>query len=124
MFSKAASEASNPSTRDISIFEIHAVADLVCYVNASASTLRPGTHGSGIVFTNLSSGRGNTVRFARLIVRRPPPSRPTDQTERGSGGYLPDDRGGYLLEDRGRRLLAQTLCGKAPAAHRARKSWA
>jgi hypothetical protein len=31
MFSKAASEASNPSTRDTSIFEIHAVADLVCY---------------------------------------------------------------------------------------------
>jgi hypothetical protein len=76
-------------------------------VNASASTLPPGTHGPGIVFTNLSSGRGNTIRFARLIVRRPPLSRPTDQTERGPGGYLLDDRGGYLLDDRGRRLLAQ-----------------
>jgi hypothetical protein len=31
MFSKAASEGSNPSARDTSIFEIHAVADLVCY---------------------------------------------------------------------------------------------
>src|SRR5262245_37324209 len=31
MFSKAAFEASNPSTRDTSILEIHAVADLVCY---------------------------------------------------------------------------------------------
>jgi hypothetical protein len=76
-------------------------------VNASASTRPPGTHGPGIVFTNLSSGRGNTVRFARLIVRRPPLSRPTDQTERGPEGYLLDDRGGYLLDDRGRRLLAQ-----------------
>ena len=41
-------------------------------VNASTSTLPPGTHGPGIVFTNLSSGRGNTIRFARLIIRRPP----------------------------------------------------
>ena len=76
-------------------------------VNASTSTLPPGTHGPGIVFTNLSSGRGNTVRFARLIVRRPPLSRPTDQTERGPGGYLLDDRGGYLLDDRGR---ARCVC--------------
>src|SRR5262249_23257783 len=74
-------------------------------VNASASTLPPGTHGPGIVFTNLSSGRGNTVRFARPIVRRPPPSRPADQIERRGGGYLLDGGGGYLLDDRGRRYL-------------------
>src|SRR5262245_44041828 len=38
-------------------------------VNASASTLPPGTYGPGIVFTNVSSGRGSAIRFARLIVR-------------------------------------------------------
>jgi hypothetical protein len=76
-------------------------------VNASASTLRPGTHGPGIVFANVSSGRGSTIRFARLIVRGPSFPRPADQVERGRGGYLLDGRGGYLLDDRGNRLLAQ-----------------
>src|SRR5262249_21456338 len=32
-------------------------------VNASASTLPPGTYGPGTVFTNVSSGRGSTIRF-------------------------------------------------------------
>jgi hypothetical protein len=73
-------------------------------VNASASTLRPGIHGPGIVFT---SGRGSAIRFARLIVRGPSPAGPADQVERGRGGYLLDGRGGYLLDDRGNRLLAQ-----------------
>ena len=76
-------------------------------VNASASSLPPGTHGPGIVFTNVSSGRGSAVRFVRLIVRGPSLSRPADQIERGGGGYLLDGRGGYLLDNRGGRLLAQ-----------------
>jgi hypothetical protein len=76
-------------------------------VNASASTLPPGTHGPGIVFTNVSSGRGSAIRFARLIVRTPSLLRPAEKTERGRGGYLLDGRGGYLLDDRGGRLLAQ-----------------
>jgi hypothetical protein len=76
-------------------------------VNASASTLPPGTYGPGTVFTNVSSGRGSTIRFARLIVRRPSLTRPTDQIERGRGGYLLDDHGGYLLDHRGGRLLTQ-----------------
>jgi hypothetical protein len=76
-------------------------------VNASASILPPGTHGPGTVFTNMSSGRGSTIRFARLIVRRPSLTRPTDQIERGRGGYLLDDHGGYLMDPRGNRLLAQ-----------------
>ena len=71
-------------------------------VNASASALPPGTYGPFIVF---ASGRGSTVRFVRLIVQSLP--RPTDQAERGRGGYLLDGRGGYLLDDRGNRLLAQ-----------------
>ena len=75
-------------------------------VNASASTLPPGTYGPGIVFTNVSSGRGSAIRFARLIVRGPSLSRPTGQIERGRGGYLLDGRGGYLLDDSGGRLLA------------------
>jgi hypothetical protein len=76
-------------------------------VNASASTLPPGTHGPGIVFTNVSSGRGSAIRFARLIVRTPSLLRPAEKTEHGRGGYLLDRRGGYLLDDRGGRLLAQ-----------------
>jgi hypothetical protein len=76
-------------------------------VNASASTLPLGTYGPGTVFTNMSSGRGSTIRFARLIVRTPSLTRPTDQIERGRGGYLLDDRGGYLLDPRGNRLIAQ-----------------
>ena len=76
-------------------------------VNASASTLPPGTHGPGIVFTNVSSGRGSAIRFARLIVRTPSLLRPAEKTEGGRGGYLLDARGGYLLDDRGGRLLAQ-----------------
>jgi hypothetical protein len=73
-------------------------------VNASASSLPPGTYGPGTVF---ASGRGSTIRFARLIVRRSSLTRPTDQIERGRGGYLLDDHGGYLLDHRGNRLLAQ-----------------
>jgi hypothetical protein len=73
-------------------------------VNASASSLPPGTYGPGTVF---ASGRGSTIRFARLIVRRPSLTRPMDQIERGRGGYLLDDHGGYLLDRRGNRLLAQ-----------------
>jgi hypothetical protein len=76
-------------------------------LNASASTLPPGTHGPGIVFSNVSSGRGSAVRFVRLIIRGPSLSRPADQIERGPGGHLLDGRGGYLLDDRGGRLLAQ-----------------
>jgi hypothetical protein len=76
-------------------------------VNASASTLPPGTYGPGTVFTNMSSGRGSTIRFARLIIRRPSLTRPTGQNEPGRGGYLLDDHGGYLLDPRGNRLLAQ-----------------
>jgi len=77
-------------------------------VNASASSLPPGTYGPGTAFINASSGRGSTIRFARLIVRRTSSlPRPTDQIERGRGGYLLDDRGGYLLDYRGGRLLAQ-----------------
>jgi hypothetical protein len=76
-------------------------------VNASASRLPSGTHGPGIVFTNVSSGRGSAIRFARLIVQGPSLPRPTGQIERGRGGYLLDGRGGYLLDDRGGRLLAQ-----------------
>jgi len=75
-------------------------------VNASASTLRPGTYGPGIVFTNVSSGQGSAIRFARLIIRGPSLPRPTGQPERGRGGYLLDGRGGYLLDDSGGRLLA------------------
>jgi hypothetical protein len=73
-------------------------------VNASASSLPPGTYGPGIVFT---SGRGSAIRFARLIVRGPSITRPTGQIERGRGGYLLDSSGGHLLDDRGDRLLAQ-----------------
>jgi len=40
-------------------------------------------------------------------VRRPSLTRPTDQIERGRGGYLLDDHGGYLMDPRGNRLLAQ-----------------
>jgi hypothetical protein len=76
-------------------------------VNANASTLPPGTYGPGTIFTNMSSGRGGTVRFARLIVRKPSPTRPTGQNEPGRGGLLLDDHGGYLLDQRGNRLLAQ-----------------
>jgi hypothetical protein len=76
-------------------------------VNASASTLPPGTYGPGIVFMNVSSGRGSAIRFARLIVRGPSLPRPTGQIERGRGGYLLDNHGGYLLDDRGGRLLGQ-----------------
>ena len=57
-------------------------------VNASASTLAPGTYGPGTVFKNMSSGRGSTIRFARLIVRRPSPTRPADQIVRGRGGSI------------------------------------
>src|SRR5882724_11822307 len=56
-------------------------------VNASASSLPPGTYGPGTAFINASSGRGSTIRFARLIVRRTSSlPRPTDQIERGRGG--------------------------------------
>jgi hypothetical protein len=75
-------------------------------LNASASSLPPGTHDPGIVFTNVSNGRGSAIRFARLIVQGPSLPRPIGQTERGHGGYLLDNRGGYLLDDRGGRLLA------------------
>jgi hypothetical protein len=67
-------------------------------VNTSASTLPPGTYGPGTVFTNMSSGRGSTIRLARLIIRRPSLTRSTDQIERGRGGYLLDDHAGYLLD--------------------------
>jgi len=76
-------------------------------VNASASSLPPGTYGPGVVFVNVSNGRGSAFRPARLIVRGPSPPRPTGQIERGRGGYLLDDHGGYLLDDRGSRLLGQ-----------------
>ena len=90
----------------------HGVADtsgvtVTFNVSASASTLRPGTYGPFIVFTNVSSGRGSTIRFVRLMVQAPSLPRPADQVERGRGGYLLDGRGGYLLDDRGNRLLAQ-----------------
>jgi hypothetical protein len=75
-------------------------------VNASASTLPPGTYGPGIVFTNVSSGRGSAIRFARLIVQGSL-SRPIGQMAPGRGGYLLDHSGGYLLDDRGGRLLAE-----------------
>ena len=76
-------------------------------VSASASTLRPGTYGPFIVFANVSSGRGSTIRFVRLIVQGPSLPRPADQVERGRGGYLLDGGGGYLLDHLGNRLLAQ-----------------
>jgi hypothetical protein len=89
-------------------------------VNASASSLPPGTYGPGVAFTNVSNGRGSATRPARLIVQGPSPPRPTGQIERGPssprptgqiergrGGYLLDDHGGYLLDDRGGRLLGQ-----------------
>ena len=76
-------------------------------VNASASTLPPGTYGPGIVFTNVSSGRGSAIRFARLIVQGSSLPRPTGQIAPGRGGYLLANSGGYLLDDRGRRLLAE-----------------
>jgi hypothetical protein len=76
-------------------------------VNASASTLPPGTYGPGIAFTNVSNGRGSATRSARLIVRGPSLPPPTGKIEHGRGGYLLDDRGGYQLDDRGGRLLAQ-----------------
>jgi hypothetical protein len=76
-------------------------------LNASASSLPPGTYGPGVAFTNVSNGRGSATRPARLIVRGPSPARPTGQIERGRGGYLLDSHGGYLLDDRGGRLRAQ-----------------
>jgi hypothetical protein len=76
-------------------------------VNASASSLRPGTYGPGVAFTNVSNGHGSATRPARLIVRGPSLSRPTGEIERGRGGYLLDNQGGYLLDDRGGRLLGQ-----------------
>ena len=77
-------------------------------VNASASTLPPGTFGPGIVFTNVSSGRGSAIRFARLIVQQGSSlPRPTAQIAPGRGEYLLDNSGGYLLDDRGGRLLAE-----------------
>jgi hypothetical protein len=76
-------------------------------VNASASSLSPGTYGPGVAFTNVSNGRGSATRSARLIVRGPSVPPPTGKIDRGRGGYLLDDRGGYQLDDRGGRLLAQ-----------------
>jgi hypothetical protein len=76
-------------------------------VNASASSLPPGTYGPAVAFTNVSNGRGSATRPARLTVRGASLPRPTGQVERGRGGYLLDGRGGYLLDDRGGRLLAQ-----------------
>jgi hypothetical protein len=76
-------------------------------VNASASSLSPGTYGPGVAFTNVSNGRGSATRSARLIVRGPSLPPPTGKIDRGRGGYLLDDRGGYQLDDRGGRLLAQ-----------------
>jgi hypothetical protein len=76
-------------------------------VNASASSLPPGTYGPGVAFTNVTNGRGSATRPARLIVRGSSLPRPTGQIERGRGGYLLDNQGGYLLDDRGGRLLGQ-----------------
>jgi len=74
-------------------------------VNASASSLSPGTYGPAVAFTNLSNGRGSTVRSAKLMVEGSSPPHPTNQVERGDGGYLLDSHGKYLLDDRGGRLL-------------------
>ena len=73
-------------------------------VNASASSLRPGTYGPGVAFTNVSNGRGSATRHARLIVGGPSPPRPTGQIERGPSpsrptGQIERGRGGYLLDD-------------------------
>jgi len=76
-------------------------------VNASASSLPPGTYGPAVAFTNVSNGHGSATRPARLIVQGPSLPRPTGQIERGRGDYLLDDHGGYLLDDRGGRLLGQ-----------------
>jgi hypothetical protein len=61
-------------------------------VNASASSLPPGTYGPGVAFTNVSNGRGSATRPARLIVRGPSLPRPTGQIDRGRGDYLLDAR--------------------------------
>jgi hypothetical protein len=62
-------------------------------VNASASSLPPGTYGPAFAFTNVSNGRGSATRPARLTVRGASLPRPTGQVERGRGGYLLDGRG-------------------------------
>src|SRR6516225_8554392 len=72
-------------------------------VNASASSLRPGTYGPGVAFTNVSNGRGTSTRSAKLTVQGSLLSRPTNDVEPGDGGYLLDSHGRYLLDDRGSR---------------------
>jgi len=74
-------------------------------VNASASSLSPGTYGPAVAFTNVSNGRGTSTRSAKLTVQGSLLSRPTNDVEPGDGGYLLDSHGRYLLDDRGGRLL-------------------
>jgi hypothetical protein len=101
-------------------------------VNASASSLSPGTYGPAVGFTNVSNGRGSTSRLAKLTIQGPsltppapqverappapqveraPPAPKAERTppipkvERGDGGYLFDSHEGFLLDDSGGRLL-------------------
>ena len=73
-------------------------------VNATASSLAPGTYGPAIAFTNASNGRGTATRPAKLIVQGSLLPRP-EKEEPSAGGDLRDSDGKYLLDDRGGRLL-------------------
>jgi hypothetical protein len=74
-------------------------------VNASASSLSPGTYGPAVAFTNVSNGRGTSTWSAKLTVQGSLLPRPTNDIESGNGEYLLDSHGRYLLDDRGGRLL-------------------
>jgi hypothetical protein len=89
-------------------------------VNPTAGHLQPGVYGPGVAFTNVTNGRGSTIRTAILRIGarssagsvlddrggvRAPPSAGSVPDNRG--GYLLDGYGGYLLNDGGERLLAR-----------------
>ena len=88
-------------------------------VNPTAAHLQPGVYGPGVAFTNVSNGRGSTIRTAILRVRARSSAgsmldnrvgvraRPSAGVLDNHGGYLLDGYGDYLLNEGGERLLAR-----------------
>jgi len=72
-------------------------------INAHAKDLPPGRYGPSVAFTNLTNGRGTTIRPAVLTVH-------VTAAPKGSGSeknYLLDHKGDWLRTEQGERLLAE-----------------
>jgi hypothetical protein len=91
-------------------------------ISEIASHLRPGNYGPAVAFTNVTNGRGTTVRTSVLVIQKPtsgPLPTTSSSADRFSArplakhpasapaGHLLDEQEGNLLDNEGQRILAR-----------------